>query len=197
MLKIDTPYLFPKHKIWVFLVYSKSDLCPTCVIVVLYAISCFLTQQIVSRDTVDVFRSSFLSSSMGLLCHVRNTIMHVLLWQTIFAPALSFWFLFPSLLCNSGNKQQNNTHECMNSLPLQYIHYLLYIPHGYDSNKTNKQKQTNVFIATLNNIIACKMSSGCIHWIYICFVFPLAILFIEDSNSCGDLVPGWNVPESV
>ena len=149
----------------IFYEIQKSDLYSTCVIVVLYAISCFLTQQIVSRDTVDVFRSSFLSSCMGLLCHVRNRIMHVLLWQTIFASTLSFWFLFPSLLCNSGNQHQNNTHECMNSLPLQYIHYPLYIPYDYDSSKTNKQKQTNVFIATLNSIIACKMSSGCIHWI--------------------------------
>ena len=35
--------------------------------------------------------------------------MHVLSWQTVSAlTEVLFWYLFPSLLRNSGNKHQNN-----------------------------------------------------------------------------------------
>ena len=52
----------------------------------------------------------FLSSCMGLSCHVRNKIMYVLSWKNVDALTwvLLFWCLFPSLLCNLGNKHQNN-----------------------------------------------------------------------------------------
>ena len=56
-----------------------------------------------------VWRSLFLSSFMGSFCHVRNKIMYVLSWQTVYAlTRVLFWCLFPSLLHNSGNKHQNN-----------------------------------------------------------------------------------------
>ena len=47
---------------------------------------------------------------MYSLYHVRNEIMYVLLWRTVYAlTRVLFWCLFPSLLRNSGNKHQNNT----------------------------------------------------------------------------------------
>ena len=56
-----------------------------------------------------VWRSSFLSSFMGSLYRVRNKIIYVLLWQTVYAlTRVLFWCLFPSLLRNSGNNHQNN-----------------------------------------------------------------------------------------
>ena len=46
---------------------------------------------------------------MDSLCHVRNKIMYVLSWRTVSVPTrVLFWYLFPSLLRNSGNKHQNN-----------------------------------------------------------------------------------------
>ena len=46
---------------------------------------------------------------MDWLCHVRNKIMYVLSQRTVYALTwVLFWCLFPSLLCNSGNKHQNN-----------------------------------------------------------------------------------------
>ena len=51
-----------------------------------------------------------LASFMDSLCLVRNKIMYVLLWRTVYAlTRVLFWCLFPSLLRNSGKKHQNNT----------------------------------------------------------------------------------------
>ena len=56
-----------------------------------------------------MWRLSFLSSFMDLLCHVTNKIMYVLSWQTVSVlTQVLFWCLFPSLLRNWGNKHQNN-----------------------------------------------------------------------------------------
>ena len=45
---------------------------------------------------------------MDLLCRVRSEIMYVLLWRTVYAlTQVLFWWIFPSLLRNSGNKHQN------------------------------------------------------------------------------------------
>ena len=53
-----------------------------------------------TRD--DVWRSLFSASFIYSLCHLRNKIMYVLLWWTVFAlTRVLFWCLFPSLLCNS------------------------------------------------------------------------------------------------
>ena len=50
-----------------------------------------------------------LASFMDSLCRVRNKIMYVFLWRTVYAlTRVLFWCLFPSLLHNSGNKHQNN-----------------------------------------------------------------------------------------
>ena len=48
-----------------------------------------------------------LASFMDSLCRVRNKIMYVLLWRTVYGlTQVLFWCLFPSLLCNSGNKHE-------------------------------------------------------------------------------------------
>ena len=63
-------------------------------------------------------KSSFLSSFMDTLCCLRNKILYVLLWWTVYAlTGVLFWCLFPSLLLISGNKQHRN------SSPLKCIHY--------------------------------------------------------------------------
>ena len=50
-----------------------------------------------------------LASFVDSLCRVRNKIMYVPLWRTVYAlTRVLFWCLFPSLLRNSGNKHQNN-----------------------------------------------------------------------------------------
>ena len=65
------------------------------------------TERVGHRDNVK--RSSFSSSFMDSLCRVRNKIIHVLSWRTVSALTwVLFWYLFPSLLRNSGNKHQNN-----------------------------------------------------------------------------------------
>ena len=70
-------------------------------------ISCTWSERVRQGD--DVWRSLFLASFMDLLCHVRNKIMYVLLWPTVYVLTRAlFWCLFPSLLRNSGNKHQNN-----------------------------------------------------------------------------------------
>ena len=63
-----------------------------------------------SETLSDVWRLSFLSSFMDSLWCVRNRIMYVLSWRTVYAlTRVLFWCLFPELLCNSENKHQNNT----------------------------------------------------------------------------------------
>ena len=45
----------------------------------------------------------------GYVCRVRNKIMYVLSWRTVSVlTRVSFWCLLSLLLCNSGNKHQNN-----------------------------------------------------------------------------------------
>ena len=54
-------------------------------------------------------KSFVLSSLMDSLCRVGNKIMYVLSWGTVSALTRGLvWYLFPSLLRNSGNKHQNN-----------------------------------------------------------------------------------------
>ena len=51
-----------------------------------------------------------LYSFMDSLCRIRNKIMYVLSWRTISTLTWGlFWYLFPSLLRNSGNKHHHNT----------------------------------------------------------------------------------------
>ena len=55
-----------------------------------------------------VWRSLFLSSFTDSLYRVRNKIMYVLAWRTIYAlTRVLFWCLCPPLQHNSGNKHQN------------------------------------------------------------------------------------------
>ena len=69
-------------------------------------------------------------SFINSLCHVRNKIMYVLLWQTVSAlsPVL-FWCLFPSLFRNSGNKHQI-TLSWVHKQSSMRVHTLFFI-YGY------------------------------------------------------------------
>ena len=86
------------------------------------------------RHGDEVQRSSFLSSFMDSLCHVRNKLMYVLLWQTVSVLIrLLFWCLFPSLLCNSGNIHQNNPLVSTETIRHSSTNIILYIlRHGPD-----------------------------------------------------------------
>ena len=71
-----------------------------------------------------------LSSFMDSICRVRNTIMYVLSWRTVFAlTRVLFLCLFPSLICNSGNTHKNNplvsaeTFRNSNTYIILYIHW--------------------------------------------------------------------------
>ena len=80
------------------------------------------------RHGDDVQTSSFLSSFMDSLCHVRNKIMHVLSWRTVSALTwVLFWCLFPSLLGNSGNKHQNNPLVSTETVHHPSTYIILYI----------------------------------------------------------------------
>ena len=60
-----------------------------------------------SSEWDTVRRSLFISSFMDSFCHVRNKIIYVLSWWTVYALTwVLFWCLFPLLLCNSENKHQ-------------------------------------------------------------------------------------------
>ena len=66
-----------------------------------------LTEQV--RHGVGMW-GSFLSSFLGSSCHVKNKMIYVLLWQTVYALTwVLSWCLFDSLLCNSGDKYQTNS----------------------------------------------------------------------------------------
>ena len=82
------------------------------VIVMSSAIDCDIISRTITewvRHWNDVKKSSFLSWFMDSLCCVRNRIIYVLLWWTVSAlTGVLFWYLFPSLLRDSGNKHQNN-----------------------------------------------------------------------------------------
>ena len=71
-----------------------------------------------------------LSSFMDSLCCVRNTIMYVLSWRTVYAlTRVLWWCLIPSLLLNSGNKHQNTllwSHKQFDTR----VHTLFYIING-------------------------------------------------------------------
>ena len=97
------------------------------------------------------------------ICYVvRNKIMYVLLWQPVYVlTRVLFWCVFPLLLCNSGNKHQNNPHmsaytiyySC--AIIILYIHVQEFVtqlicmtepifPPGFNTNETWQVKQWNV-----------------------------------------------------
>ena len=81
------------------------------------------------RHKVDVWGSYFYLQ-MGLLCHVRNRIIYVQLWQTVHAHTrVLFWCLFPELLRNSGNKHQNNTLVSASAVRHSSTYIIHYISH--------------------------------------------------------------------
>ena len=65
---------------------------------------------------------------MDYLCRVRNEIMYVLSWRTVSAlTRVLFWYLFPSLLRNSGNKHQNNPLVSAETVRHSSTYIILYI----------------------------------------------------------------------
>ena len=97
----------------------------------------WLHQQSVNRTSKTRGRCvqiAILSSFMDSLCHVRNKMMFVLSWQTVYVLTwVLFWCLFPSLLRNSGNKHQNNPVLSAFKRFATQVHSLLYI-YMYPSN---------------------------------------------------------------
>ena len=67
---------------------------------------------------------------MDSLCHVKNKMMYLLLWRTVSALTwVWFWYLFPSLQSNSGNKHQNN--PLMNAETARHSStYIIIPPHN-------------------------------------------------------------------
>ena len=72
---------------------------------------------------------------MDSLCHGRNKMMYVLSWQTVSVlTQVLFWYLFPSLLHNSGYKHPNNPLMRTEIVPSrQYLHY--YIEPHYNTTR--------------------------------------------------------------
>ena len=84
------------------------------------------------RHGDNVKRLSFLSSFLDFLCHVRNKLIYVLSrWTVSVLTQVLFWYLFPSLLCNSGNKHQITLSWMLKQF-VTGVHTLLYI-HIYAS----------------------------------------------------------------
>ena len=75
-----------------------------------------------------VFRR--LSRSCLWISCVRNKIMYVLEWRTVSAlTQVLFLCLFPSLLCNSGNKHKNNPLVSTDTFRYSSTYIILYIFH--------------------------------------------------------------------
>ena len=82
------------------------------------------------RHGDDVLRALFLSSFMDSSCRVRNKIMHVLSWWTVSTcTRVFFWYLFPWLLRNSGNKHQNNPFMSAETVRHSSTYIILYVCH--------------------------------------------------------------------
>ena len=65
---------------------------------------------------------------MDSLCRARNKIMYVLSWRTVSAPTrVLFWYLFPSLLRNSGNNHQNNPLVSAETIRHSSTYIILYV----------------------------------------------------------------------
>ena len=65
---------------------------------------------------------------MDSLCGVRNKIMYALSWWTVSVlTRVLFWYLFPSLLRNSGNKHQNNPLVSAETIRHSSTYIILYI----------------------------------------------------------------------
>ena len=65
---------------------------------------------------------------MDSLCYVRTKIMYVLSWWTVSVlPLVLFWYWFPSLLRNSGNKHQQNPLVSVETVRHSSICIVLYL----------------------------------------------------------------------
>ena len=99
---------------------------------------------------------------MDSLCRLRNKLMYILSWRTVSAlTQVLCWCLFPSLLCNSGNKHQNNTHERWNSLSLEYIHYSIFSGCFWKVICTKFCHNISVIIWNITNKFSIELKNWC------------------------------------
>ena len=100
---------------------------------------------------------------MYSLCHVRNKIMHVPLWRTVYAltPVL-FWCLFPSLLRNSGNKHQNNPHVCASTFSHASTYIILYNRNTYTVKTTSLYWNGTQYLSSSAN--SSFLADDFTHW---------------------------------
>ena len=76
---------------------------------------------------------------MNSLFRVRNKIMYVQLWRTVYAlTRVLFWCLFPSLLRNSGNKHQNNPLVSAQTVRHASTYIILYEQRGADRGRLQR-----------------------------------------------------------
>ena len=65
---------------------------------------------------------------MDSLYRVRNTIIYVLLWQTVSElTRVLIWYLFPELRSNEGNKHQNNPLVSAETVRHSTTYIILYV----------------------------------------------------------------------
>ena len=89
-----------------------------------------------------------------------NEVIRVRWWYAVYSvTSVLLWSLFPSLLCSSGNKHQNNPSMYINGLPLPPMHYSLCI--GID---------------LYTEVGSCASNWWCIQWIYIRYSSTFIIL---------------------
>ena len=118
--------------------YLKSQIslftwsCHNCLVIVTSSgidcevISRMKTERV--RHSNDVERSIFWLSFMDYLCHVRSKMMYVLEWWSVSVlTRVLFWYLFPLLLRNSGNKHQNNPLVSAETLRHSSTYIILYM----------------------------------------------------------------------
>ena len=78
-----------------------------------------------------------LTTFMDLLCRETNKIMYVLSWRTVSALTRALiWCLFPALLCNSGNKHQNNPLVSAETVRHESTYIILYFHNSTISRTT-------------------------------------------------------------
>ena len=124
-----------------------------------------------------------LSSFMDSLCRVRNKIMYVLSWRTVSVlTRVLFWYLFPSLLRNSGNKHQYNLLVSAETFRHSSTYIILYV-----FNKSNDRvygKWEHEYLSQLKNISEVKeeikiKQTEILRW-FICILY----LIIDTINTC-------------
>ena len=102
---------------------------------------------------------------MDSLCRVRNKIMYVLSWRTVSVHTrVLFWYFFPSLLRNSGNKHQNNPVVSAETVRHSSTYIILYIM-SYIGPSAVVSEAFSILIPDICHTITDRM-----HWFVACFL---------------------------